>query len=496
MKLYPNIKKVDPSQSIKLDNFIRDRELTDIISGVKSGGGIVMKIKKLFTKRLLIFVIAVSLTMSAFSALSIARAEYSGESGESEWAIIMDFTFSFPDPVPVSLYNSALAASYINRTILEPGQAFSFNAIVGNTTAAKGYKYAPIIGGWAYGGGVCKTSTVLFQAARSAGLEILERHNHGGSGVNYATPGNDAAISIPYKDMKFRNNTSNRIRIAYEFIGNIGKVKLYKSCPVRIACISDDGTLSVKEGAFESDWAEEARDVRQVSLSENRIGQLSSSGKFWVKEGGLNAMWSWEADNISQISLSGNRIGQLENDGKFWVKEGPLNAEWSLEAENVTQISLSGNRIGIIKSDGTLWVKEGGLNAMWALEAGDASQISLSGNRIGQLEKDGKFWVKEGALNAEWSLVAGNAKQITLYASRIGQLENDGRFWVKEGSLNAEWALEAGNATKISMSESRIGYVKTDGTLWVKEGGLSSYWTLLKSSSRGITIQEGSSVLA
>ena len=59
---------------------------------------------------------------------------------------------------------------------------FSFNGATGERTAAKGYKEAAAISGGQsrdeVGGGVCQTSSTLFNAVVRADLEIIERNPH------------------------------------------------------------------------------------------------------------------------------------------------------------------------------------------------------------------------------------------------------------------------------------------------------------------------------
>lgn len=113
-------------------------------------------------------------------------------------------------------HNIALAASVINGTYLLPGEVFSFNEIVGDTTAAKGYKPAgTYVNGKLvddYGGGVCQVSTTLYNAVINAGIDVVQRSAHSMT-VSYVPLGMDAAIAMPYKDLKFKNNTSEPILI-------------------------------------------------------------------------------------------------------------------------------------------------------------------------------------------------------------------------------------------------------------------------------------------
>ena len=112
--------------------------------------------------------------------------------------------------------NIALAAKTINGTILLPGEEFSYNKVLGNTTKEKGYKLGgAYVGGkviQAYGGGICQVSTTLYNAVLYANLEIVERHNHSYS-VAYVPAGRDATVSYGGKDFRFKNTRTYPIRI-------------------------------------------------------------------------------------------------------------------------------------------------------------------------------------------------------------------------------------------------------------------------------------------
>lgn len=60
--------------------------------------------------------------------------------------------------------NLRLAAEAINGYVIEPGATFSFNEVVGDTTAERGYKEAPVLYssglGSSDGGGICQVSTL------------------------------------------------------------------------------------------------------------------------------------------------------------------------------------------------------------------------------------------------------------------------------------------------------------------------------------------------
>jgi len=110
-------------------------------------------------------------------------------------------------------YNANLAAQLITGYIIQPGAIFSFNDVVGPRTEERGFIYGldashnPDLGS-----GICREATVLYQAARDAGMEILERHSHYPA-VDYAAPGSDAAIWWNQYDLKFKNTLGHPVVI-------------------------------------------------------------------------------------------------------------------------------------------------------------------------------------------------------------------------------------------------------------------------------------------
>lgn len=66
----------------------------------------------------------------------------------------------------------------------------------------------------AWGGGVCQTSTTLYNAALLAGLEVLERHPHA-IAPQYVAPGLDAAVAQGIADLRLRNPYPFPVRISF-----------------------------------------------------------------------------------------------------------------------------------------------------------------------------------------------------------------------------------------------------------------------------------------
>ena len=111
--------------------------------------------------------------------------------------------------------NLELACQAINGLILNPGDVFSFNEVLGERTAEKGYLPAPVFAGEGNteGGGICQVASTIFYTVLYADLETVERKEHSYP-VDYVPKGMDAAIYWDEgQDYKFRNNKEHPIRI-------------------------------------------------------------------------------------------------------------------------------------------------------------------------------------------------------------------------------------------------------------------------------------------
>ena len=112
--------------------------------------------------------------------------------------------------------NIKLASSKIHETLLNPGELFSFNEIVGIRTTANGFLMAgAYVGGVLtdeVGGGICQVSSTLYASILLTHLEVVERRPHG-MVVSYLPYGSDATVNWGSIDFKFRNNTDFPLRV-------------------------------------------------------------------------------------------------------------------------------------------------------------------------------------------------------------------------------------------------------------------------------------------
>lgn len=132
------------------------------------------------------------------------------------------------------VFNIELAIQEIHQVVIQPEETFSFWHIVGNPTEEKGYKTGRNIIGDSLkediGGGLCQVSGMLYHLALTAGLKIVERHNHTldlyEEDKRYTPLGTDATVVYGYKDIRFKNTSSAPIQFKFSvsesnFIGTI-----------------------------------------------------------------------------------------------------------------------------------------------------------------------------------------------------------------------------------------------------------------------------------
>jgi vancomycin resistance protein YoaR len=133
---------------------------------------------------------------------------------------ISSFTTDMGTSSSNRIHNVHLMADYVDGTIVEPGQTFSFNETVGPRTTERGFLEGQMIIGSllvpSIGGGVCQTATTLFNNAFELGLPITERHNHGFY-ISHYPLGRDATVSWGGPDFGFKNDLDHAILIATSY---------------------------------------------------------------------------------------------------------------------------------------------------------------------------------------------------------------------------------------------------------------------------------------
>ena len=126
--------------------------------------------------------------------------------------------------------NIVLATQKIDGTIIMPGETFSYNQIVGERTIAAGYKEAGAYAGGKLvqdvGGGICQTSSTLYNTVLLANLEIVDRSNHQFL-TSYVAAGRDATVNWGTLDFQFKNTRSYPIKIEASAKNGVCTMSMY-----------------------------------------------------------------------------------------------------------------------------------------------------------------------------------------------------------------------------------------------------------------------------
>ncbi|WP_035289464.1 VanW family protein [Clostridium sp. KNHs214] len=129
-------------------------------------------------------------------------------------------------------YNIKLSAKAINGRIIMPGESFSFNEVVGERSAARGYKDAPVIVGnkveSGLGGGVCQVSSTLYNAVLRANMRSIQRTPHT-LPSSYVPKGLDATVSYGSLDYKFKNTLNYPVYLESYAEGNTLVCSIYSN---------------------------------------------------------------------------------------------------------------------------------------------------------------------------------------------------------------------------------------------------------------------------
>ncbi|MFB4158642.1 VanW family protein [Geomicrobium sp. JSM 1781026] len=141
--------------------------------------------------------------------------------------VIGSFTTSFNTNTTGRVENIRISTESINRVVLGPGDSFSFHEVVGQASAERGYQEANVIVDGEFtngmGGGICQTSTTLYNAIADAGLDVTERHHHS-LPIDYVPEGEDAMVSWGWADLKFQNNHDIPVMITGDVDASSGNV--------------------------------------------------------------------------------------------------------------------------------------------------------------------------------------------------------------------------------------------------------------------------------
>ena len=171
--------------------------------------------------------------------------------------------------------NVRLAAEKVDGYVMNTGDVFSYNGVVGQRTAEAGFQPAP-----AYvqgetvdeiGGGICQVSSTLYFACLKGNLAITERYAHRYA-PSYIEWGMDATVSWGGPDYQFTNDTSYPIKIETVYQGNYLTVRLYGT--------NADGTYArmTHEEISRTDWETEYQEDETIAPGTQQVKTTPYTG--------------------------------------------------------------------------------------------------------------------------------------------------------------------------------------------------------------------------
>lgn len=141
--------------------------------------------------------------------LYVSESGYKAEeASQLDEVVVASYTTHFDSSVAGRTKNIELSAEAINNIIVGTDDIFSFNTTVGPSDEAHGYQKAmeavngKLVEG--IGGGICQTSSTLFNAVDELAVSYVEKHHHS-LNVGYVPNGRDATVSYGGLDFRFKN---------------------------------------------------------------------------------------------------------------------------------------------------------------------------------------------------------------------------------------------------------------------------------------------------
>lgn len=255
--------------------------------------------------------------------------------------------------------NLRLSAAKINGVVLMPGQEFSYNKTLGQRTAAAGYKpAASYVGGKVvneYGGGICQTSSTLYNTVLLANLEVTSRTNHCYVS-SYVPVSRDATVSWGTLDFKFKNNRKYPIKIRAYASNGVVKVDILgvKQDDDYEVSIESKVTSSIKYSTQyeESDTLEEGKE----KVTQNGVnGCIGEAYKILKKDGKVVSKTLISRDRYSakpQIIVKGTKKSDTANNSNNNSSNNNNNTSVTIENVDINTIqNQMNNNIVVTTSD-------------------------------------------------------------------------------------------------------------------------------------------------
>ena len=148
--------------------------------------------------------------------------------------------------------NLKKACAAIDQYVINVGDTFSLNKVLGNLSKSNGYKDATIsqYNGTVVGGGVSQVASALYCSALQAGLEVTQRHGHEYA-PDFIDLGLDAFVDGKDHDLRIRNTGKSPVRISASAENHTVRIELQgintqeQKIELRTSVVSMDDPLIV-----------------------------------------------------------------------------------------------------------------------------------------------------------------------------------------------------------------------------------------------------------
>lgn len=201
--------------------------------------------------------------------------------------------------------NMKVSLDACNGSVIEPGEVWSFNGCTGDSNLKEnGYLPANVISDGklveGIGGGLCQSSSTIYNAAIRANMEICERYNHKWAS-SYVPTGLDATIDYPNLDLKLKNTTDYQMFIECKvYDGNVLTVTIwgYKS-PSYDEIITENKMLNQSSSSYSVEafrvYIKNGKEIDRESLGKSTYDLDSSHGVVF-----------YDADNDNNVKSVGS----------------------------------------------------------------------------------------------------------------------------------------------------------------------------------------------
>lgn len=233
--------------------------------------------------------------------------------------------------------NMKVSLEACNGSVIEPDEVWSFNDCTGDSNLKEnGYLPANVISDGklveGIGGGLCQSSSTIYNAAIRANMEICERYNHKWAS-SYVPTGLDATIDYPNLDLKMKNTTDYQMFIECKvYDGNVLTVTIwgYKS-PSYDEIITENKMLNQSSSSYSVEafrvYIKDGKEIDRESLGKSTYDLDSSHGVVFYDAGNDNNVKSVgsssepatkkqessQSDNISTQSSAQQESSHTEN---------------------------------------------------------------------------------------------------------------------------------------------------------------------------------------